>query len=67
MGPATIEGTKVTFDVNGEPFQASGNVLANPGFRSIYPYGLKKDDQLPELHEGDVCDVEKMDLLRQAD
>ena len=63
MGPATIEGTKVTFDVNGEPFQASGNVLANPGFRSIYPYGLKKDDQLPELHEGDVCNVEKMDLL----
>ncbi len=63
MGPATIEGTKVTFDVNGEPFQASGNVLANPGFRSIYPYGLKKDDQLPELNEGDVCDVEKMDLL----
>ena len=63
MGPATIEGTKVTFDVTGEPFQASGNVLANPGFRSIYPYGLKKDDQLPELHEGDVCDVEKMDLL----
>ena len=63
MGPATIEGTKVTFDVNGEPFQASGNVLANPGFRSIYPYGLKKDDQLPELNEGDVCDVEKTDLL----
>ena len=63
MGPATIEGTKVTFDVNGEPFQASGNVLANPGFRSIYPYGLKKDDQLPELHEGDICDVQKMDLL----
>lgn len=63
MGPATIEGTKVTFDVNGEPFQASGNVLANPGFRSVYPYGLKKDDQLPELHEGDVCDVWKMDLL----
>ena len=63
MGPATIEGTKVTFDINGEPFQASGNVLANPGFRSIYPYGLKKDDQLPELNEGDVCDVEKMDLL----
>ena len=63
MGPATIEGPKVTFDVNGEPVQASGNVLANPGFRSIYPYGLKKDDQLPELHEGDICDVQKMDLL----
>ena len=62
MGPATIEGTKVTLDVAGEPFIASGNVLAKPGFRSIYPYGLKKDDQLPELNVGDVCDVESMDF-----
>ena len=62
MGPATIEGTKVTFDVAGEPFTASGNVLATPGFRSIYPYGLKKDDQLPELKAGDVCAVESMDF-----
>ena len=62
MGPATIEGTKVTLDVAGEPFVASGNVLAKPGFRSIYPYGLKKDDQLPELNVGDVCDVESMDF-----
>ena len=62
MGPATIEGTKVTLDVAGEPFTASGNVLAKPGFRSIYPYGLKKDDQLPELNVGDVCDVESMDF-----
>ena len=62
MGPATIEGTKVTLNVAGEPFVASGNVLAKPGFRSIYPYGLKKDDQLPELNVGDVCDVESMDF-----
>ena len=62
MGPATIEGTKVTLDVCGEKFTASGNVLAKPGFRSIYPYGLKKDDQLPELNPGDVCAVESMDL-----
>ncbi len=47
MGPATI---------------ATGNVLAVPGFRAIYPYGLKKDDQLPELAEGDVCDVTSMAL-----
>ena len=63
MDQATIEGTKVKLDVNGQPFQASGDVLVDPGFRAAYPYGLKKDDQLPELHEGDVCDVEKMDLL----
>ena len=62
MGPATIEGTHVELDVEGEPFVATGNVLANPGFRSVYPYGMKKDEQLPELHEGDVCSVESMEL-----
>lgn len=63
MGPATIEGTKVTLDVEGEPFTVSGSVLASPGFRAIYPYGLKKDDQLPALSEGDVCAVSGMELL----
>jgi DNA topoisomerase-1 len=41
---------------------ATGNVLVKPGFRAIYPYGLKKDEQLPELNEGDVCDVTSMAL-----
>ena len=63
MDAATIEGTKVSIDVAGEPFVASGNVLAYPGFRAIYPYGLKKDDQLPEMHEGDTVDIESMDFV----
>ena len=49
---ATVEGTKVTLDVAGEPFVAKGDVLVEPGFRAIYPYGLKKDEQLPALDEG---------------
>ncbi|NPD30557.1 DNA topoisomerase I [Eggerthellaceae bacterium zg-1084] len=52
--PAVIEGTKVTLDVNGEAFAARGDVLVKPGFRAIYPYGLKKDEQLPSLAEGQV-------------
>ena len=63
MGPATIEGTKVTIDVAGEPFAVSGSVLVSPGFRAVYPYGLKKDDQLPALAEGDVVAVSNMELL----
>ncbi|HIZ47075.1 MAG TPA: DNA topoisomerase I [Candidatus Olsenella pullistercoris] len=63
MGPATIEGTKVTIDVAGEPFTVSGSVLVKPGFRAAYPYGLKKDDQLPPLAEGDVVSVSDMALL----
>ncbi len=49
---AVVEGTKVTLDVAGEPFVAKGDVLVKQGFRAIYPYGLKKDEQLPALTEG---------------
>ena len=51
---AVVEGTKVSLDVNGEPFVAKGDVLVRPGFRAIYPYGLKKDEQLPALAEGET-------------
>ena len=62
MGPATIAGTKITLDIAGQPFVANGNVLAEKGFRAIYPFGLKKDDQLPELSQGEVVDVTKLNL-----
>ena len=62
MGPSTSEGTKLTFDIGGEPFVTSGSVLVKPGFRAIYPYGLKKDDQLPALKVGDTCDVQDLQL-----
>lgn len=53
---AVVEGTKVTIEVGGEPFVAKGDVLVEPGFRAVYPYGLKKDEQLPVLTEGGTCD-----------
>lgn len=49
---AIVEGTKVTLGVNGENFIAKGDVLVKPGFREIYTYGLKKDEQLPALEQG---------------
>ncbi len=57
---AVVEGTKVTLDVPGtgagerEQFAARGDVTVKAGFRAIYPYGVKKDDQLPALSEGQV-------------
>jgi DNA topoisomerase-1 len=51
-GPATIEGTKLSIEVAGEPFIVRGDVLVTPGYRAIYPYGLKKDEQLPALEQG---------------
>ncbi len=62
MGPATIENTKVSIDVAGEPFAASGDVLVDAGFREAYPYGLKHDEQLPALDAGDVVDVHDVNL-----
>ncbi len=62
MGPATIENTKLSIDVAGEPFTASGDVLVEQGFREAYPYGLKRDEQLPALAEGDVVDVRDLKL-----
>ncbi|MGB4593752.1 MAG: DNA topoisomerase I [Coriobacteriia bacterium] len=50
---AVLEATKVTVDVNGEHFIARGDVVVTPGFRSIYPYGLKKDEHLPAVSQGD--------------
>ena len=62
MGPATIENTKVSIDVAGEPFAASGDVLVDAGFREAYPYGLKRDEQLPALDAGDVVDEHDVNL-----
>lgn len=62
MDASVSESTKVSFDMCGEPFVTSGTVLVKPGFRAIYPYGLKKDDQLPVLEQGNVCDVRSMKL-----
>lgn len=61
-GPATIEGTKLAIDIGTEPFVASGDVLKVAGFRGIYPFGLKKDEQLPALSEGDSVDVQDLKL-----
>ncbi len=53
--PAVLESTKVVLEVAGEPFIARGDVVVVPGFRAIYPYGMKKEEQLPGLEKGGSC------------
>ena len=57
-----IEGTKVTLNAGGQTFAASGDVLVKPGYRAIYPYGSKKDEQLPALSVGQEVDLTSLDL-----
>ncbi len=59
---AVIEGTRVDIDVAGEGFVAKGDVLAVPGFRAVYPYGMKKSDHLPPMQEGQAVDFAGADL-----
>ncbi len=55
-GPAIVEGTRVDVDIACQPFVAKGDVTVKAGFREIYPYGVKKDDELPPLTEGETVD-----------
>ena len=52
--PATVEATKISLDVNGQPFKALGDSVIVPGFRAVYPFGSKKDEELPVVAAGDV-------------
>jgi DNA topoisomerase-1 len=62
---AVVEGTKVSIDVAGEIFVAKGDVLVQPGFRAIYPFGLKKDEQLPALAQGQTVAFEGATLAQK--
>ncbi|MDO8963757.1 MAG: DNA topoisomerase I [Coriobacteriia bacterium] len=54
MPAAFIEATRVDIDVAGERFAAKGDIVVTPGFRAVYTYGLKKDEVLPAMSEGDI-------------
>ncbi len=53
---AVLESTKVGVDVGGERFVVRGDVVVKAGFRAVYPYGMKKEEHLPALAEGQVVD-----------
>ncbi len=53
---AEIEGTKIEIDVAHEIFNAKGDALVVPGYRAIYQYGMKKEDVMPVLEQGQVLD-----------
>ncbi|BAI62514.1 DNA topoisomerase I [Methanocella paludicola SANAE] len=50
--PAEYEVRNVCVDVNGERFKATGSMLSTPGYRLYYPYGMAKEELLPELSVG---------------
>lgn len=51
-GPATLEQTKVTIDVNGEEFKANGSIIADAGWMIVGD--ASKTEILPDLTVGEV-------------
>jgi DNA topoisomerase-1 len=59
------EMVKADIDITGEPFVADGKRLSLPGWRKYYPYGMPKDETLPQLNAGDMLTVKKAELLEK--
>jgi DNA topoisomerase I len=50
--PAVSESTRADIEAGTESYFVRGNVLVEPGFLAIYPYGRSKDEEIPKLEDG---------------
>ena len=50
--PAVSESTRADIEAGTEGYFVRGNVLIEPGFLAIYPYGRSKDEEIPKVEEG---------------
>lgn len=63
--PCIVKVTSIRFDINSEIFNSSGVRMISPGWRSVYTLSKVKETVLPVLREGDILDIEKMELLEK--
>ncbi|MFW3146072.1 MAG: DNA topoisomerase I [Thermoplasmatota archaeon] len=63
--PSRVQLTNVKLDVAGEPFSASGLVILEEGWRSIYDLSKVKEADLPPLEVGTEVSITSMELLRK--
>jgi DNA topoisomerase-1 len=50
--PAISESTRADIEAGTESYFVRGNVLIEPGFLAVYPYGRSKDEEIPKVEEG---------------
>jgi DNA topoisomerase-1 len=46
------ESTRADIEAGSETYFVRGNVLVEPGFLAVYPYGRSKDEEIPKVTEG---------------
>ncbi|MDO8634393.1 MAG: DNA topoisomerase I [archaeon] len=62
---AETDNQTVTISVKGEPFVAHGQTITREGWKEFYPYSKISETILPEMKEGDIVDVKKIELLEK--
>ena len=50
--PSVSESTRADIEAGSELYFVRGNVLVEPGFLAVYPYGRSKDEEIPKVEEG---------------
>ncbi|MBW2980910.1 DNA topoisomerase I [Candidatus Woesearchaeota archaeon] len=62
--PATRETMVVNLDCNKENFIAKGTTTIEKGWFELYGrYVMLKEEELPPIKEGDICNIKKLDKL----
>ncbi len=55
--PSVSESTRADIEAGTETYFVRGNVLVDPGFLAVYPYGRSKDEEIPKLTEGQELEL----------
>ncbi len=57
--PSVSESTRADIEAGSEMYFVRGNVLVEPGFLAVYPYGRSKDEEIPKVEEGQELTLAK--------
>lgn len=63
---ATWETRNTIVDISGENFKANGSKLVDSGWRYYYPYGMPKEEVLPQLSVGETLQVKNIEMLEKV-
>ena len=62
--PAVRESVKISVDVEGESFSASGTTTKEKGWFEFYgPYAKQKEEEMPDVKKGDEAGQENSEML----
>ncbi len=62
---AKTDNLTVQIGLGGEPFLAHGQAILEAGWKEFYPYSKLSETILPEMKEGDLVDLKKLEVIEK--